>query len=58
MNKEDLVYKQPSVQFFPRYEAVLDMGGFMVNLTHTYTDEQIKHIKEYFGWDVRNFEEK
>ena len=42
----------------PQYKSILDMGGYIVYLTHTYTKEQIAHIKEYFGWDVTNLEEK
>ena len=33
----------------PQYKSILDMGGYIVYLTHTYTKEQIAHIKEYFG---------
>lgn len=38
----------------PKYKAQIDMGGYIVSVNHTYTEEQIKHIKEYFGWDVTN----
>lgn len=40
----------------PEYKAQIDLGGFIIQVKRTYTDEQIKHIKEYFGWEVTNYE--
>lgn len=51
---EDLSHVPSLANCLPKYVAQIDMGGCVVMVTKTYTDEQIQHIKEYFGWIVTN----
>lgn len=38
--------------------AVIQIGSLAINIYNkTFTESQIKNMKEYFGWDVRNIEE-
>ena len=40
---------------FPKYSARISIGNFQINLTDkTFTEEQIKNIKEMLGWEVEN----
>ena len=40
---------------FPKYTAVIQIGSWHINLMgKTFTQEQIDHMREYFGWEVRN----
>lgn len=38
----------------PAYRSQIDMGSYFVNVERKYTEEQKRHIKEYFGWDVKD----
>ena len=39
----------------PKYSAVIQIGNFHIYLTDkTFTGDQIKNMKEYFGWEVKN----
>ena len=43
----------------PKYSAVIEIGNWHIQLTNkTFTKRQIKHMKKYFGWEVRNIDEK
>lgn len=39
-----------------KYNAEIDLGGTIIQLRRDkpFTEKQIKHIKEYFGFDARN----
>ena len=40
---------------FPKYTAIIEIGNWHINLRgKTFTQEQIDHMREYFGWEVRN----
>lgn len=40
---------------FPKYTAIIEIGNWHINLMgKTFTQEQIDHMREYFGWEVRN----
>ena len=40
---------------FPKYSARISIGNFQINLTDkTFTEEQIKNMKEMLGWEVEN----
>lgn len=39
----------------PKYSARISIGNFQINLTDkTFTEEQIKNMKEILGWEVKN----
>ena len=39
----------------PKYSARISIGNFQINLTDkTFTEEQIKNMKEMLGWEVKN----
>lgn len=39
----------------PKYSAVTQIGNFHINLMNkTFTEDQIKNMREYFGWEVKN----
>ena len=39
----------------PKYSAVIQIGNFHIYLTDkTFTENQIKNMREYFGWEVKN----
>lgn len=39
----------------PKYTAIIEIGNLHINLIgKTFTQEQIDHMREYFGWEVRN----
>ena len=39
----------------PKYSAVIQIGNFHIYLTDkTFTGDQIKNMREYFGWEVKN----
>lgn len=39
----------------PKYSARISIGSFQINLTgKTFTEEQIKNMKEMLGWEVEN----
>lgn len=41
--------------FFPKYTAVIEIGNCHIQLIDkTFTQEQIDHMREYFGWEVKN----
>ena len=38
-----------------KYSAAIQIGNWCINLIDkTFTEDQIKNMKEYFGWDVKN----
>lgn len=38
-----------------KYSAAIQIGSWCINLIDkTFTEDQIKNMKEYFGWDVKN----
>ena len=40
---------------FPKYTAIIEIGNWHIYLVDkTFTQEQIDHMREYFGWEVRN----
>ena len=40
---------------FPKYSARISIGNWEINLTDkTFTEEQIKNMKEMLGWEVEN----
>ena len=40
---------------FPKYTAVIEIGSWHIHLIDkTFTQEQIDHMREYFGWEVKN----
>ena len=40
---------------FPKYTAVIEIGSWHIYLVNkTFTQEQIDHMREYFGWEVKN----
>ena len=42
----------------PKYSAVIEIGDLHIQLTNkTFTKRQIRHMKKYFGWEVRNIDE-
>lgn len=56
-NCADLSFKD-SVFIKPEYTAKIKIGNLEINLTDkTFTDEQIKNMKEMLGWDVINLVE-
>lgn len=39
----------------PKYSARISIGNFQINLTDkTFTEKQIKNMKEMLGWEVKN----
>lgn len=39
----------------PKYSAKISIGNFQINITNkTFTEEQIKNMKEMLGWEVEN----
>ena len=41
-----------------KYSAVIEIGDWHIQLSNkTFTKRQIKHMKKYFGWEVRNIDE-
>lgn len=39
----------------PKYSVRISIGNFQINLTDkTFTEEQIKNMKEMLGWEVEN----
>lgn len=39
----------------PKYSAVIQIGNFHINLMNkTFTEDQIKNMREYFDWEVKN----
>lgn len=39
----------------PKYSAVIQIGNLYINLIgKTFTEDQIKNMREYFGWEVKN----
>ena len=39
----------------PKYSAVIQIGNLHICLTDkTFTENQIKNMREYFGWEVKN----
>ena len=39
----------------PKYSAVIQIGNLHIYLTDkTFTENQIKNMREYFGWEVKN----
>ena len=39
----------------PKYTAIIEIGSWHIYLIDkTFTQEQIDHMREYFGWEVRN----
>ena len=43
----------------PKVTAVIKIGSFNIQIyDKKFTDEQIKNMQDYFGWDVENIEEK
>lgn len=39
----------------PKYSAKISIGDWEINLTDkTFTEEQIKNMKEMLGWEVKN----
>ena len=39
----------------PKYTAVIEIGNLHIYLIDkTFTQEQIDHMREYFGWEVKN----
>ena len=39
----------------PKYSARISIGSLQINLTNkTFTEEQIKNMKEMLGWEVEN----
>ena len=40
---------------FPKYTAVIEIGSWHIHLIDkTFTQEQIDHMREYLGWEVKN----
>ena len=38
-----------------KYSAVIQIGNWYIQLKDkTYTEEQIKNMREFFGWEVEN----
>ena len=38
-----------------KYSAVIQIGNWYIQLTDkTFTKRQIKNMKKYFGWEVKN----
>ena len=39
----------------PKYSAVIQIGNLHIYSTDkTFTENQIKNMREYFGWEVKN----
>ena len=39
----------------PKYSAIIQIGNLHIYLTDkTFTENQIKNMREYFGWEVKN----
>lgn len=39
----------------PKYSAVIQIGNLHIYLTDkTFTENQIKNMREYFGWEIKN----
>ena len=39
----------------PKYSAVIQIGNWHIYLIDkTFTEDQIKNMREYFGWEVKN----
>lgn len=39
----------------PKYSARISIGNFQINITDkTFTEKQIKNMKEMLGWEVEN----
>lgn len=46
---------QSSAIELPKYTAKINIGDWEINLTNkTFTEEQIKNMKEMLGWEVKN----
>ena len=42
-------------ELLPKYTAQIIIGSLVINLTDkTFTSAQIEHMREYFGWEVKN----
>ena len=40
--------------FVPKYTAVIQIDNWHIQLVDkTFTQEQINHMREYFGWEVK-----
>lgn len=49
------LYNESKIQL-PKYSARIKIGSWEINLIDkTFTDEQIKNMKEMLGWEVENF---
>ena len=43
----------------PKPSAVIHIGSFHINLyDKKFTQQQIKNMNEYFGWEVENIKEE
>ena len=39
----------------PKYSAIIQIGNWHIYLIDkTFTEDQIKNMREYFGWEVKN----
>ena len=39
----------------PKYSAIIQIGNLHIYLIDkTFTENQIKNMREYFGWEVKN----
>ena len=39
----------------PKYSAIIQIGNLHIYLTDkTFTENQIKNMRKYFGWEVKN----
>lgn len=58
VRKQTITDEQPisanTIDIHKDEKATLDMGGVKFRLTKKYTDEQVKNIRKYFGWEVEN----
>lgn len=66
-NYNELFVKQETIEYTPmtweeapyvwkeKYSAVIKIGSWHINLINkTFTEEQIKNMREFFGWEVEN----
>ena len=70
MNRKEWVLKEEKMEYnfdssvlgatiqVVKYNAEIDLGGTIIQLRRDkpFTEKQIKHIKEYFGFDARNLQ--